>query len=314
MATYAAIEAGLGREGLHDLLSILNVPPPVSASNYASQVSKLLSISESVAKEHMVDAAHRLRERIIENSERTLQEDSIIDVAVTFDGTWFKRGFTANHGIGVVISADTGEVLDIVVLSKICELCKKNKSHNTKEDFQIWKATHLADGSCQQNYEGSSPNMETEAAFRLWSRSIDNYKLRYKWMISDGDSKAHNRVAEIYGNSEDERVQKLDCIGHVGKRMSRALVSIKNATKGKLTDGKSVGGKKGRLTEPVISRLSDLYRNAIRQNVDTNAKTTEQKKEGIRKLQKSIMVVLYHSIKLSNPNINQFCPTHSWCQ
>ncbi len=42
-----------------------------------------------------------------------------------------------------------------------------------------------------------------------------------------------------------------------------------------MTDGKSVGGKNGRLTEPVVSRLSDLYRNAIRQIVDTNAKTTK---------------------------------------
>ena len=34
-----------------------------------------------------------------------------IDVAITFDGTWSKRGNTDNYGFGFVISVDTGKIL-----------------------------------------------------------------------------------------------------------------------------------------------------------------------------------------------------------
>ena len=140
--------------------------------------------------------------------------------------------------------------------------------------------------------------METEAAYRLWGRSIQQHNLRYKWMISDGDSKAYQNVSEIYGISEADKVEKFDCIGHVGKRMYRALNGIKTSTKGKLLDGKPVGRRKGCLTEPVVRRLSELYRNAIRRNVDPEAKTVERKQAGIENLQTNIKAVLYHSVKI----------------
>ena len=52
-------------------------------------------------------------------------EDTVINIPVSFDGTWPRRGYTANHGIGFVISAATGKVLDCEVISKVCNTCKK---------------------------------------------------------------------------------------------------------------------------------------------------------------------------------------------
>ena len=40
------------------------------------------------------------------------------------------------------------------------------------------------------------------------------------------------------------RVHKLDCIGHVKKRMGKALRDLRDE-RGKLSDGKPVGGKSG---------------------------------------------------------------------
>ena len=47
----------------------------------------------------------------------------MIEIAVSFDGTWSKRGFTANFGVGFVISVDTGQVLDYGFASKFCLQC-----------------------------------------------------------------------------------------------------------------------------------------------------------------------------------------------
>ena len=101
--------------------------------------------------------------------------------------------------------------------------------------------------------------MEIECAKRMCERSEQDF-IRYKGMISDGDSKAYNAIWSIYGacdtchhygnlqNSDQEyvtwkasegfkkweedhlagtagcdRVMKLDCIGHVQKRLWKAL-------------------------------------------------------------------------------------------
>ena len=51
----------------------------------------------------------------------------VVDAAVSFDGTWAKRGFTSLTGVVFVVSVDTGEVLDYHVLSKACQKCSFEK-------------------------------------------------------------------------------------------------------------------------------------------------------------------------------------------
>ena len=52
-----------------------------------------------------------------------MADETVFDIAVSFDGTWAKRGHTSLFGIVFVISVDTGEVLDCHVLSKFCKSC-----------------------------------------------------------------------------------------------------------------------------------------------------------------------------------------------
>lgn len=121
----------------------------------------------------MQDAGKRLRQQTAKETGRDdLDSDEILDLAVSFDGTWSKRGHTANFGIGVLMSVDNGEVF--VVLSKICEICKQNKATLSTEEFKTWREQHKADFECQQNYEGSSPAMDTHAADVIWKRSVKN--------------------------------------------------------------------------------------------------------------------------------------------
>jgi hypothetical protein len=78
-----------------------------------------------------------------------------------------------------------------------------------------WQVEHLASGECDINFDGSLPAMECERAVTLWEWSIEKHNLRYKWMVSDGDSKAHTAVEDVY--SDECKVEKLDCVGHVKK-------------------------------------------------------------------------------------------------
>ena len=69
--------------------------------------------------------------------------DDIIEIAVSFGGTWPKRGFTATFGVGFAISADSGQVLDYKFASKICVQCSRKKYTSEESDeFRTWHASH----------------------------------------------------------------------------------------------------------------------------------------------------------------------------
>ena len=51
--------------------------------------------------------------------------------------------------------------------------------------------------------------MEAEGAVVVWNRSVELHNIRYKWMMSDCDSKAFNALENAYA---DCKVIKLDCV------------------------------------------------------------------------------------------------------
>ena len=149
--------------------------------------------------------------------------------------------------------------------------------------------------------------MEMEGAIIIWSRSTEKHNFRYIYMVSDGDSKAYTKICEIKCYGEDVAVHKLDCVGHVQKRMGKRLLNLKSVTKGKLSDGKTIGGK-DRLTEAVIKKIQRYYSLAIRQNVlkITNP-TANQKQIAVYQMKKKTLWLYCHT--LSKEMINQFSTT-----
>ena len=202
----AAGEIGLRREGLATFCEILDMPPPVHDSAFQKQKKKVHSGTKITVLEKLQEAAKRVRSTLGQN------DIDVIDIAVSFDGTWSRRGFSANFGIGFVISTDTGEVLDYAVMSKMCEVCKAGeKLRNNPEKYQKWKESHESSGKCQKNYNGSSSSMEKDAAKILWGRSVALHKFRYLKMVCDGDSKAYSDVWDIYGVCKDcEKYEKMN--------------------------------------------------------------------------------------------------------
>ena len=80
---YSAMEMGVGREAMSVMCDIFNMPPPCHHKVWDQHVAALY-----VARKKAVI-------------------------------TWSKRGYTANFGVGFVISVETGDVLDFN-LSRSC--------------------------------------------------------------------------------------------------------------------------------------------------------------------------------------------------
>ena len=81
----------------------------------------------------------------------TLNEDSIIDYTVSYDGTWQKRGFSSLYGSGIVIELYTELVVDYEIISKFCYACvnKKKTMDENSVEFKKWLCDHQSKNECQ---------------------------------------------------------------------------------------------------------------------------------------------------------------------
>ena len=227
-----------------------------------------------------------------------LKEDkeAVMNIQVSFDGTWQKRGFTSNYGIGVCIDILTGLVIDYEVLSLYCHACVlKEGQHRdneiSEEQLLGWQELHASD--CAKNFCGSSKAMEQESAKRMWARSLTRHHFRYTEMLSDGDSNAYKAVVGLdpYAGVE---ITKLECINHAHKRMGTALR--------KLSAEKRLGGKGvGKLTAHKCKTLQNYYRGAIVNNLGD-----------VDGMKNAIWAGLLHSMSTDEtPFHTRCCP--SWC-
>lgn len=308
-AVYHSIESGGGYEGLASFCAVMNMPC-ISTNTYYKQVEVILEVLEDEAGVEVKQAGQRLREVILKENDEVSSTD-VLDIAVTFDGTWSKRGFTSLTGAFFVISLDTGEVLDYHVISKTCQKCSRKKSQcqDDVDAFEEWKIEHVTSGECDINFTGSSLAMEVEGASVLWNRSVEKHNMRYKWVICDGDSKSHSAVKDVYG--EECTVEKLDCVGHVQKRMGKHLLKLNVSEVAKL-------GGRGRLTEEKIKQLQRYYGLAIRQNTVKSANPSQQEIDTSVYTMKKNIIAVHHSVKLKDASKqHRFCPRGeqlSWCK
>ena len=103
---------GKGSAGLETICGVMGLPPPVGPKSYSNHNNILHKFVQKVRMESSKVASaqlHRLQ---------GADPSDVIDVTVTCDGPWSHRGFVAPYGMVAVISWETGQVLDVTVLSK----------------------------------------------------------------------------------------------------------------------------------------------------------------------------------------------------
>lgn len=224
---YGLRSIGKGRQAAKVFCGVMNLPPP--PTKFARHTDLLGSVIEDVCFASMDNAI----------DEAATANDGDRDLAIAIDGTdtWQKRGHTSLNGVISATSFDTGKVADVAIFSKFCK-CPK-------------KPNHLA--NCTANYKGSSGGMEVDGAIQIFHRSLEK-NLRYTRYLGDGDSKGFAAVEGlgIYGEQD---ITKLECVGHVQKRMGSRLRRLIQKSKGqKLSDDKRLSGK-NRLTDAVIYKI-----------------------------------------------------------
>ena len=146
--------------------------------------------------------------------------------------------------------------------------------------------------------------MESAGAINIFHRSVKKYNLRYTKYLGDGDSSSFSKIVESKPYGQDIVIKKLECIGHIQKRIGSRLRQLKIDYRGKkLPDGKGIAGK-GRLTDSAINKLQNYFGIAIRSNTDS-----------VYAMKKCIFASLFHNSMLEVEKRHRFCPRgkDSWC-
>ncbi|GFV76979.1 uncharacterized protein TNCV_690491 [Trichonephila clavipes] len=166
--------------------------------------------------------------------------DEVVQCGVSVDGTWQRRGHLSLNGCVSAISIDTGKVLDMEVMSKMCRLCLKKHENRIAHECENMLG-HLVRWNLLVCTE--------------YSKDLETRKLQYVHFYGDGDSKSFDAVKNIYGENS---VKNLNALAHIQKRVGSRLRKLKLKQKG-------LGGR-GKLTDSFIDKLQNYYGIAIRSN------------------------------------------------
>ncbi|GFW34689.1 uncharacterized protein TNCV_953171 [Trichonephila clavipes] len=169
---------------------------PFSSRTY-SKCTKLLHTAYGIAAETLQSEVHSE----VRNAYEIPSDVPVVDISVSFDGSWLTRGHTSLIGTACVIDILTGYVIDFEVMCKVCCNCSvaKRELGESSADYDIWFEGHRKD--CDINHSGSSASMEMEAALILWER-FQEIRFHYSTLLSDGDCKTFNYLTEknVYGD------------------------------------------------------------------------------------------------------------------
>lgn len=139
----------------------------------------------------------------------------------------------------------------------------------------------------------------------MFMSSNDKYGVKYKYYLGDGDSSAFPTIERLMPYGPNFKIEKLECVGHVEKRMSSRLTKLKSKMgRNKMSDGKTIGGR-GRLTDTAIKVIQKLYVLAIRKNTNS-----------LDKMRTAVWATFCHLQSSNDIPTHGLCPVGegSWCK
>ena len=137
----------------------------------------------------------------------------------------------------------------------------------------------------------------------MFQYTVQKHKLVYSQYLGDGEASSLKEVVKSNLYSEFDIVPgRVECVGHVQKRLGTRLRKVLKDYKGAATP---LSGK-GKLTEKVINSLQNFYGIAIRQNSGN-----------LYEMKKAVGAILWHCTDMVDIEVrHQFCPKgeSSWCK
>ncbi|GFU60954.1 uncharacterized protein TNCV_3372711 [Trichonephila clavipes] len=119
---------------MHMNLSIMSI------KTFNSHKAKVLKGHRVESNQLLLDVRKNVREAYGSKNDK-----DIVDIVVSYDGSWLTREHTSYIGVGCVIDLLTGFVIDYEVMSKPCGECEQTKFalEEDSAEFRIWHEGHI---------------------------------------------------------------------------------------------------------------------------------------------------------------------------
>ena len=193
-AVIATLSSGKGLESLKQFCADMNMPNPMTKATFNYHACVIKEAAEKAAVDSMEDASFELHDLL------NIPSTETADCKVMIDGTWRKRGHSSLQG-------------DYVTVEK--------KEDNNSVEYEEFLATH----KCRSNFSGSAGLMEPIGVQRIYARSMVSRRLHYTGYIGHGDTKSYSSVVKEQPYGPNTQIEKLECVGHVQKRLGNAIKS-----------------------------------------------------------------------------------------
>lgn len=129
---------GVGLNSVRNFCGIMDIKKNAfSKSGYYDCMNKIY-IAVSLLLRMFLKKQQRISNK--KNKENNEPEDRL---SVSGDGSWPKIGFAALLGLVSVIGKYSNKIIDVVVRSKICHICKACKYPQGSVEFEVWHAKHI---------------------------------------------------------------------------------------------------------------------------------------------------------------------------
>ena len=287
-AVIACREIGRGHHAMQTFMHCMNMYGIGNASFENLNNGEIYNAYDKATKASMKRAANELQDGSIDGPARK---------RVKIDGAWQKRGHASLNGVVTAIVED--KVVDVQAFSKHCKGCKMWQNKKGSPTYDRWHADHV----CHINHTKSSGAMEAAGAIQIFERSVEKNNLIYSEYLGDGDTSSFKEVItrDPYEQYDVQPI-KLECVGHVQKRLGTRLRNIVKACKGT----KNPISGKGKLTENIINSMQNYYGMAIRSNSNN-----------LYAMKKAVGAILWHCTAFSDQDKRHaLCPraANTWCK
>ena len=101
------------------------------------------------------EAAQQVRQYHLAQAHLPPDSDQVLDISVSYDGSWLTRGHSSHVGVGCVIDIATGLCIDAHVMCTYCQVCESTGKKILNErplEYAAWLVNHMP--KCDNNYKG----------------------------------------------------------------------------------------------------------------------------------------------------------------
>ena len=118
----ASLLSGFGQRKFNKFCEYLDLPG-LNAKTFSDNAQAIFKLTPDVKDKLLKMAVQAVREAHAPMNPG-MTEDTVINIAVSYDGTWHTRGHSSKVGVVCAIDLLTGICIDYHVLSKYCQKCQ----------------------------------------------------------------------------------------------------------------------------------------------------------------------------------------------